>query len=95
MLTCTSSNASGGPYTSASFEKNEFVVPSVRSGKYQREMQQQRRRQQPRHDIRPINFLIERVQLAAVMERIQNERHQAENIKMHRARRIPPPHKNK
>ena len=60
---------------------NCWILGALR--KHQREMQQQSRRQQPRHDIRPVHFLVERVQLSAVVERIQNERHQAEHIEMH------------
>ena len=57
-------------------------------------MQQQRGGQQPRRNARPVHFQIEGVQFAAVLERVQNKRHQAENIKMHRPGRIPAARKN-
>ncbi len=63
--------------------------------KYQREMQQQCGRQQQRGDLRPINLVVEGVQLAAVVERIKNKRNKAEDVEVDGARRIPPADKNK
>src|SRR5258708_30940502 len=54
-------------------------------------MRRQRRGEQSRHDTRPIDFQIEGVQLAAVMERTDHEGNQAKNGKMNGARRIPSP----
>src|ERR1700682_1640376 len=58
-------------------------------------MQQQRRCQQPCHDTSPIHLVIERIQLSAVMERIQDEGKKTEDVKMDRARRVPAAHENK
>src|SRR5882762_703493 len=52
-------------------------------------MQQQRRREQTRYDSRPIDFLIEGVPLAAVMERTNNKGNQTKDVKVHRPRRVP------
>ncbi len=60
----------------------------------QSEMQQQSRGEQLRQDFDPIDLVIESIQLPAVMERIENERHQAKNVEVHRARRIPAACKN-
>ncbi len=57
-------------------------------------MEQQGRRKKSRRDARPIDFLIKGVELAAVLEGIEDEGDQAENVKMHSARRIPAPDKN-
>ena len=55
----------------------------------QREVQQQRRGQHQRRDLRPIDFVVEGVQFAAVVERIEDERHKAEDEEMHGARSVP------
>src|SRR5271170_3922935 len=60
----------------------------------QREMQQQSRHQHLRQDFDPIDFVIEGVQLSAVVEREENKRHEAENIEVHGARRVPAARKN-
>ena len=62
--------------------------------KYQRKMQQQRRLQKPGHDRAPIDFPVERSQLPGVLEGVQDEGHQAKNVEMHGARRVPPAGKN-
>src|SRR5580700_6020225 len=60
-----------------------------------REVNQQRRLQQARHDACPINFPVEGAQLAGVLKRVQHERNQAENIEVHGACGVPPAHENK
>src|SRR5208282_5433511 len=60
----------------------------------QSEMQQQCRHHHLRQDFDPIDFVIEGVQLSAVVEREENERDEAENIKVHGARRVPAARKN-
>src|SRR5277367_2872984 len=62
--------------------------------KNQGKMQQQSRHQDLRHDLDPINLVVESVQLAAVMEHEENEGDQAENVKVHGARCVPPARKN-
>src|SRR5262249_20905878 len=58
----------------------EFLERTLRAlRKNQGEVQEQRRRQQPRHHARPVDFVIESVELPAVVEAVENERHQAEN----------------
>src|SRR5580765_1340897 len=57
-------------------------------------MQQESRMQQLRQNFDPIDLIIEGIQLPAVMERIENERHQAKNVEVHRARRVPAACKN-
>src|ERR1017187_2802078 len=51
-------------------------------GEGQRKVQEQRRLQKPGHDVRPVNDPVEVVELASVVKRIKNERHQAENVEM-------------
>src|SRR6267378_721154 len=58
-------------------------------GKYQRKVEKQSRRQQARHNLRPVNFPVKRVQFSAEMERPENEGNQAKNVKMHGARSVP------
>ncbi len=50
--------------------------------KGEREVQEQRRLQQPRDDVRPVNDPVEVVQLAGVVERVEDERDQAENVEV-------------
>ena len=63
-------------------------------GKDERKMEEQRRRQQARHDIGPVHFPVECVELAAEVEGKQNERDQAKDVEMNRAGRVPAPHKD-
>src|SRR6266571_525966 len=46
------------------------------------EVQEQRRLQQPGDHVRPVNCPIEVVQLAGVLESVEDKRHQAENVKV-------------
>ena len=62
--------------------------------KNQCEMDEERRLDQPGHRIAPVNDLIERVQLAGIMETVKDERGQTENVEMNRSRRAPPAHEN-
>ena len=48
----------------------------------QREMQEQRRLQQPCHHVRPVDDPVKVVELAGVVERVENERHQAEDVEV-------------
>src|SRR5437660_7679558 len=57
-------------------------------------MEQQRRSQQARHNLRPVDFPVEDVQLSAEMERPENEGNQAKDIKVDRARSVPPANEN-
>src|SRR5579862_8761715 len=52
-------------------------------------MQEQRRLQQPRRDVGPEDDPIEVVQLSGVVERVKDERDQAENVKVRALRRGP------
>ena len=63
-------------------------------GKRQNKMQEQCRLQDPRDDVAPVNDPIEIVQFAGVLERIRDERNQAENVKVRGARRGPAPQQN-
>src|SRR5262245_31991213 len=68
----------------------EFLQRALRAlRKNQGEMQQQSRRQQLCHDAGPIYFVVERIEFPAVVETVQNERHEAENVEVHSARRVP------
>src|SRR5258708_36308972 len=62
--------------------------------KDQSKVQQERRREQPGDYAGPIHFIVEGIQLAAVLEGIKDERYQADDVKMHGARRVPPAHEN-
>ncbi len=61
---------------------------------YQRKVKQQRRSQQARYNLRPVNFPVKGVQLSAEMERPENEGDQAKNVKVHGARGVPAADKN-
>src|SRR6185312_5238982 len=63
--------------------------------KHQRKVDQQRGLKYSCSHIAPVDRLIKRVPLPRVMKRVKNERDQAENVKMHRPRRIPSACKNK
>src|SRR6202044_1321076 len=63
-------------------------------GKYQGEVHQHGGLQQERHYVRPINNPVKGIQLAAVMKTVEDERDQAKNVEMNRARRVPSAHKN-
>src|ERR1700682_4905852 len=56
---------------------------------YQCKVEEQSRSQQARHNLRPVNFPVKRVQLSAEMERPENEGDQAKDVKMHGARSVP------
>src|SRR5258708_40373861 len=62
--------------------------------KDQSKVQQERRREQPGDYAGPIHFIVEGIQLAAVLEGIKDERDQAEDVEMHGARGVPPTHEN-
>ncbi len=62
--------------------------------KGQGKMQKQSRLEQSSRDVAPINRRIKSVEFSGVMERVGNERDQAENIKLGRARRGPAPQQN-
>ncbi len=68
--------------------------PAAALRENQREVDEQGRLQQQRDHVGPVDGLIEDVQLAGVMEAVQHKGHQAENIEMDGARRIPPAHEN-
>ena len=51
-------------------------------GKRQNKVQEQGRLQDPGNDIAPVNYPIEVIQFAGVLERIGDERNQAENIEV-------------
>ncbi len=67
-------------------------VPPLREG--QHEVQEQRRLQHPGNHVAPVNAPVERVKFSRVVERIEDERDQAENIKMRRTGRRPPAQQN-
>src|ERR1700740_391286 len=69
--------------------------PSAAFRKHEREMHQQSGLQKQRHYVGPVNRFIKRIQLAAVMEAIKNERNKAENIEMNGPGRVPAARKNK
>ena len=50
-----------------------FLYEPAPLGEGQHEMQEQRWLKHPRHHVAPVNPPVERVQLAGVMERIENE----------------------
>src|SRR5260370_30187405 len=56
---------------------------------YQRKVKQQRRSEQARYHLRPVNFPIKGVQLSAEMERPENEGDQEKNVKVHGAWGVP------
>ncbi len=60
-------------------------------GKRQHEVQEQRRLQQPGSDVAPQNDPVEGVEFSGVVERVEDERNQAENIEVHGAWRRPAP----
>src|SRR5260221_11865324 len=62
--------------------------------KDQSKVQQEGRREQPGHYAGPIYLVVKSIQLVGVLEGIEDEGHQAEDVKMHGARRIPPAHEN-
>src|SRR5207245_10151219 len=62
--------------------------------KDQNKMQEEYWLQKPSSDVDPIDCPIEIVQLSGVHERIEDKRHQAENVKVSRARRGPAPQEN-
>ena len=45
-------------------------------------MQEQRRLQQPRHDVRPVDDPVKVVELAGVVEGVEDERDQAEDVEV-------------
>ncbi len=55
----------------------------------QRKVQEQRRLQQPRDYVGPVHNPVEVVELAGVVERIENERYQAENVEVRALGRSP------
>ncbi len=55
-------------------------------GKGQNKVQKQCRLQDPGNDVAPVNRPVKVVQFAGVLERIRNERNQAEDVKMRRTR---------
>ena len=55
----------------------------------QRKMQQQRGGQQTSDHTRPVHFEVEGVQFSTVLEGVENERDQAEDIEVNRARGVP------
>src|SRR5258705_12704189 len=57
-------------------------------------MKQQCRGKEARDDAGPIHFVVEGIELAAVLEGIQDEGNQAENVKMDGARGVPAAHEN-
>src|SRR5579862_1376285 len=57
-------------------------------------MDEKRGLQHPRRFVGPVDDVVERIQLAAVMKAVKNKRDQAENVEMHRSRRIPPAREN-
>ena len=57
-------------------------------------MQEQRRLQHPGDDVAPVDRPVEVVQLAGVLERIRDERDQAENVEMRGAWRRPAAQQN-
>src|SRR6267154_3182063 len=57
-------------------------------------MKQQSRRKQASDDAGPIHLIVEGIELAAVLEGIQDEGNQAENVKMDGARGVPAAHEN-
>ena len=60
----------------------------------ERKVQEQCRLQQLSDDVAPVDNRVKRIELAGVMERVQNERHEAENIKMRGFRRGPAAEEN-
>src|SRR5689334_5436198 len=66
-----------------------FQIPDASFGKYESEMNQKRRLKQQGGDVAPVNYPVKRIQFTAVVKRVKNERHEAENVEMHRARRRP------
>ncbi len=67
-------------------------LPLFRKG--QNKMQEECWLQKPSSDVDPVDCPIEIVQLSGVLERIEDKRHQAENVKVSRARRGPAPQEN-
>jgi len=68
-----------------------LAEPSALLREHQAEVQEDGRREQPGQHIAVVHGLVETVQLPCVVERGQDERRQAEGIKVQRARRIPAP----
>src|ERR1700694_3026236 len=64
-------------------------LPPFRKGQY--EVQKERRLQQPRDLIGPEDTPVESVELTDVVQGVENERYQAENVKMRRTDRRPAP----
>src|SRR5258708_3844682 len=60
-----------------------------REGQY--EVQEQRWLQQPRDLIRPEDGPVKSIELAGIVQRVENERYQAENVKMRGTDRRPAP----
>ncbi len=60
----------------------------------QHKVQEQRRLQHPGNHVAPVNAPVERVQFPGVVERVEDERDQAENIEMRRTGRRPPAQQN-
>src|SRR5207249_12215456 len=67
-------------------------LPLFRKG--QNKMQEECWLQKPSSDVDPVDCPIEIDQLSGVLERIEDKRHQAENVKVSRSRRGPPPQEN-
>src|SRR6266850_4149576 len=57
-------------------------------------MKQQSRRKQARDDAGPIHLIVEGIELAAVLEGVEDEGNQAENVEMNGTRGVPPAHEN-
>ena len=65
------------------------LLGSIR--KAERKVQKQRRLQRRYYDVRPVDDRVQRVHLAGELERVQNERDQAKDIKVGRFRGRPAP----
>src|SRR6266403_2072062 len=57
-------------------------------------MKQQSRRKQASDDAGPIHLIVEGIELAAVLEGVEDEGNQAENVEMNGTRRVPAAHEN-
>ena len=64
-------------------------------GEDKSEMYEQRGLQENRNHVPPIDGPVKRIQFSGVMKTEEHEGHEAENIKVNGARRVPPAHKNK
>ncbi len=69
--------------------------PASALRKYEREMDKEGRLEKQGDDVAPVNNLIERIQLAAVVKTVENERDEAEDVEVNCAGRVPAARKNK